>query len=485
MKKRNIIFLIIVLVIALVTHWEYICGHYSTDDYNIINIGYDEYSIVNNLREGRPVMCLIDQLALRLNMSYDLFIQLTVILAILITSITVIIFYNIICKYLNTDSFKEQIIILLISYLIFFNFMYIENLYFVESIVMALTLLLYVISANCLIKRKSIILSIVLAVVGTFCYNGFLCVYIILNCVLSLLKNKGEYIKVVKDVIFAGLIIILSVLCNLIQIKYVCNIYNMTNTRMGNLKLTNIIQNILNIIVRIPAVLAYNVELFPKYCYLIFIMCNFILALVYAIKNNNKKILLDICTITLVGIASCFCIFVISLSSFWTGRLLYGIGMTIGTIFLVVFSNIEKSYRKILVLVFVIFFIINCINTVYVINTHKEVNMLEKTEVEQLDEYIKNYENQNGCIVKKITCIPDISFNNLYYNQIKRHTVITYRALACNWAYAGAVNFYTGRNLEQIQYSNEIVEFYKNTNTEANNGIICYKDILICPVSCW
>lgn len=485
MNKRNLLLLLFVLAIAFITFFGYVSGHYSTDDYNIMNIGYNYYSIVNNLREGRPVMYLIDQFALKINMSYELFIKLTVILAIFITSVTVIIFFNIVKKYFEDNKLEKEIFILLISYTIFFNFMYIENLYFLESLVMALTLLSYVISANYLVKRRHIILSIVLAIAGNFCYNGFQCAYITLVCILSLLQNKDSYKKVIRDILVAGLIIILSVICNLIQIKWTCSVYNMINTRMGNLSLTNIICNIVYIIYRIPIVLLYTVELFPKYYYVIIIMSILIFALIYAKKNNNKKILLDILLISFVSIFSCFCIFLISLSSFWTGRLLYGIGMTIGLLFLVVIQHTEKFWRKFFEIAFVIYFIINIVNAVYIIDLHKEVNDIEKAEILDLEEYINNYEQENRYIVNKITYIADESFDNLYYSNINRRTVITHRSLACMWAYAGAINFYTERNLEQIQCTEEIIEFYDNADTEINNGIICYKDILICPVSCW
>lgn len=266
--KKNILITTIIFIVATIMCYGYVIGHYSIDNYNISNIGYNQYSILNNLKEGRPVMFLIDQLALKLNIDYQVFFIITVVLAILITSIAVTIFYNIIIKYFENKSTINKIILLLISYTIFFNFMYIENLYFVESIVMALALLLYLISANWLVNRKHIVWSVVLATIATLCYNGFVCYYVTIVLILSIFKNRKNYKSIIKDVIISGLIIVFSVIINFIQIKIVCNILDSVNNRLG--KLTNILYNAKVIIKYLLQLFIESAGLFPKYLYLIF-----------------------------------------------------------------------------------------------------------------------------------------------------------------------------------------------------------------------
>ena len=121
-NKENIILLIIIFLIAVIMCYGYVKGHYSVDDYNIIDIGYKEYSINNNLKEGRVVMYVIDQIALLLNMDYKLFIILTVLIAIFITSVTIIIFYNEVLKTMKQVDLKDRIFVACISFVIFFNF---------------------------------------------------------------------------------------------------------------------------------------------------------------------------------------------------------------------------------------------------------------------------------------------------------------------------------------------------------------------------
>ena len=71
--------------------------------------------------------------------------------------------------------------------------MYIEDMYFVESVVMALSLLVFICSANLIVNRKSIrdkILAVVLAIIGVIAYQGTAGFLIVVTFVISLLKNK-------------------------------------------------------------------------------------------------------------------------------------------------------------------------------------------------------------------------------------------------------------------------------------------------------
>ena len=167
--KKNVKMIFVVFFLALIMCGGYVIGHYSTDIYNIMNIGYNQYSICNNLKDGRPIMFLIDQLALLLKIDYNVFVILTVMLALLITSIVVVYFYHMIEKYFNKEKSTYKLIFLGICFTIYFNFMYIECLYFVECVVMSLALLLYLISADYFINKKNIWIAVILAILANFC----------------------------------------------------------------------------------------------------------------------------------------------------------------------------------------------------------------------------------------------------------------------------------------------------------------------------
>ena len=482
MNKQNIIFFVVILMISTCVFWGFIQGHYSTDDYNIMNIGYNEYSIRNNLREGRPIMYFIDQIALKFSIDYNVFISTTVCLAIIITSLTVIVFYNIVIKYLNNPSIFNKIIILLCSYTIIFNFMYVENLYYVESIVMSMALLIYLISAVNLVEKKNYKVAIILAIVANFCYNGFQCYYITVVFLISILSNGKDYKNIIKDFFTAGGIIVFSVVLNLIQIKICGNYFNIPIRRLGNTK--SITSNILYIIYGIPLMVLTTANLFPGFLYLIFILYLIMISILCSNINNDLQITVKVFLSILVSILSCFCIFLFTLSSFGTGRLMYGLGMTIGMGFLILFMYNKNKHSTLIVLIFLIYFAINIANSIYMVNLSKKVNYLEKNEVENIEKELAEYE-ENNINVNKIAYIYNSKKPVNHYKEIKNKSCITDRALGCEWACCGTINFYTNRNMKVIPTTEEILKEYKTNNNKLTNGMLIYKDVLICPVSTW
>ncbi len=102
-------------------------------------------------------MYLIDLFAYSIHLPITAFVIITLLLALVISCIAVILLKNIVSKYKNTENKYLKGFVLLISYFTIFNFMYIENMYFVECIVMAASLLFHIISADTLVSRKNII----------------------------------------------------------------------------------------------------------------------------------------------------------------------------------------------------------------------------------------------------------------------------------------------------------------------------------------
>lgn len=490
--KRNYIFITFtIFIIAIIMCIGYVSGHYSVDDYYIMHIGYSQYSIVNNLKEGRPIMCLLDQLANMVHLSYDAFIILTVVIAIFISSIIIVIIYDIILKYKNITSKYMKIVILTALYVTIFNFMYIENLYFVESIVMALALLFYTIAAKKLIDSK-LMKTLIFSSIATFCYNGFSCYFIIIVLLFSLLEDDKNFKKIFNRIIYVGMILIFTFILNLVQIKITCVIFNLVSTRTGNI--SAISKNAIYIIKSLPSIIINTASLFPRYLYLFFVFVMFLIYIIYGKQNKDKKILINYCLILFISIISNFCVSLVSLSSFGTGRLLYGIGMTIGILFIYIltqeFFNVQqKCFKYILVALLIIYFIINLLNYMYTIQQHKLVNDAEKQEVMQIYEYIEKYQEEEGKNVNKVTFIykPD-EFNEIkkvHYGFSKNISGITKRATAIEWSCVGVIDFYSGINLEKTVCTHEMFEIYNSSNEKFLNDYLIYENILICPIYDW
>ena len=107
---------------------------------------------------------------------------------------------------------------------------------------------------------------------------------------------------------------------------------------------------------------------------------------------------------------------------------------------------------------------------------HKRVNQLEKIEVNKIEQYIEEYENDTGIKVTKITKI--VNTGNLYkayFENTKNKTSFTHNAIRTSWAADGVINFYTKRDLQTIKgFSKQ--EYKKLENTES--GYLCINDVL-------
>jgi len=152
--KNDLICFIIIFPITLLIFFNFITMHYAGDTYHIMNTDYKTYAINRSLNDGRLFMYLIDLFAYSIHLPITAFVIITLLLALVISCIAVILLKNIVSKYKNTENKYLKGFVLLISYFTIFNFMYIENMYFVECIVMAASLLFHIISADTLVSRK-------------------------------------------------------------------------------------------------------------------------------------------------------------------------------------------------------------------------------------------------------------------------------------------------------------------------------------------
>lgn len=152
MKKIDKICFIIlnILMIVIFFPWLY-KTHYISDSYNIMNVGYEYYAINNSLYDGRVVMFIILNLVERINLNFNIFVKITLLISLLISNISVYLLKKIISN--KEKSFKESIIYWIISFTIIYNFTYIDNLSYVECIVMSIGLLLSIISID-ILKNK-------------------------------------------------------------------------------------------------------------------------------------------------------------------------------------------------------------------------------------------------------------------------------------------------------------------------------------------
>ena len=485
LKKDYLIFFGI-FILAVIMYINWITMHYASDTYNIMNIGYETYATKWSLKDGRLIMYLITMLFAKLNLPVEAYVIGTLLVAIVISCICVIKLKNIILKDIKVNLTKE-IFIIIASFFTIFNFMYIEDMYFVESIVMALSLLAFICSANLIVNRKSIrdkILAVVLAIIGVIAYQGTAGFLIVVTFVISLLKNKVELKGAKKDIktnikmiiidtFFAGVVALIAVCINMMLVNIIGNITGQVQARVGSI--TNIFSNMKYIFNNFTTILKENIGLFPTNLLYIFLSVILICTLFYDIKTKSKEFLTikSICIIVL----SVICGFLVSLgtlSSFYTGRLHYSIGSMLGFVLLcLIMENEDEIFRKIFELILIIYSIVNIYNCIIVTYQHKLVNKYEEQEIQNLNQYIEKYETTNGIEVKNIAIYTVKGQDSkTYFENIPRKSVVTYNALRCDWAADGLINFYTNRDLKTISLTKELLIEYLVQENENGYGIV-------------
>lgn len=486
-KKDYIIFLVI-FVLAVIMYINWLNMHYSADTYNIINVGYEKYATNWSLKDGRLIMYFITMIFAKLNIPIEVYVISTLLGALVISCICVIKLKNIIINCSNRENTKaKEIFVTIASFFTIFNFMYIEDMYFVESIVMALSLLLFTYSANIIVNNKKLknrIIALILAIVGIIAYQGTAGFLIILTFVISLLTNKVELrgnkdkIKtnirqIFLDTFMAGIITAIAIVINMILVKVIGNITGQVQTRVGSI--FAIFENLKYIINNFNVILKENIGLFPTNLLYIFIGITLILALIYDLKTKSVNFLtIKLMCIIIISVVCGFLVSLGTLSSFYTGRLHYCIGTMMGFVLIcLIMENEDEIFRRIIELILIMYSIVNIYNCIIVTYEHKLVNEYEKQSAKEIEEYIEKYEKENKKQVENIAIYTITGQNyKTYFKEINRKSVVTYNALRCNWSADGVINFYTDRELNTVNLNKELLQEYLKVEKDNGYGII-------------
>lgn len=467
-KNKSIIKNVVTVIIILLIYSPLLMGHYSTDTYRLIEMGYGKYSIEYSLNDGRIFMYIIGQIAEKININIDAYVIILTFAAVIISYICIILLEKILKKYKN----KEKIIIVsLISYVTIMNFMYLENLYFTECTVMAISIMAYILAADWLNEEKNIIKVFLLVLLGVFCYQGTINVFITFYMLFALIKNKKIDKTIIKNMCIVLGISLISILINMIQIKICGKIYGLEQTRTGNIN--EILFNIIYIIINIGEILIQTSGLFPRYVFLMFLV-----AIIFAIaiwdkkRNGGFSNLLNILSLTICAIVSSVIINFVSLSSFGLGRMLFSVGALIGIIYMYIYCATDvldkKSiFKYVLISLLIMYFAINVYNTLDILITHREANRLDKQEAIQANRYIDEYEAESGIKVKYIAVAYDNDIT-WKYKEIKDKALYTHRALMIWWCNVQTINYFGNRKLEKIPMNQKVYdENFKEKNWDS------------------
>ena len=365
---------------------------------------------------------------------------------------------NVILNKKVANNIWQEILVILIAYSTIFNFTYLENMQYVECMVMSFSILFYTISAKKLVFNKQYFIAGILSLFATLCYQGTIGWFITITLLFSLIEHKKINKEVIKNVIIAGIFCVISVGINLLQIKICGKIFGMTQNRMGSI--ANILNNIKNICNSMFNIYKNTFGLFHKNLFLAFLSIILLISVI-SIKSKQDRIqYINLIIITIVSIIISFTPNIFTKAAFGTARMSFSIGATIGIMLLHLYCNTDifqkkRIIQKLLIIIAILYCAIININYVGIMIEHKKVNKLTEKEAKEIGGYLNEYEENSNVELKNIIIVYDSSPSLYYYSETKNRSTLNYRPLYTEWSHVGTINYYTSHNLKWITNIND------------------------------
>lgn len=485
-NKKDLIIFLIIFVITLIIFIPFLKVHYSTDSYGIANVGYKAYIINNSLRDGRIIMSVIGYIAELTNISIDSSIIILTILALITSCISVLLLKNIILEYKKTNTNIIEIFVTIISYFTIFNFLFIENMLYVECFVMSLSILFYLMAAKILTNKNDkyyLIKTMIFVSLGILSYQGTISMFLISLLVFSLIKNK-DYKLIIKDLILGGIITTFGICVQLLFIECSQRIFNIQQTRINDLK--ELQKNIIPILKNLPLILINTGFVYPKYLYIIFISIIELVIIIKAFKDKKLDYFLyNQLIIIFFSIMFAIAISFISTSGFWNARIRFSIGTTIGFLLLYLYyetdllNNLKRRINLVILFIFAIYALSIIINYIGIMNNTLKVNDKDKKLAIEILQYVENYEKENRIKVDKLVIAKGKGDNKTYFKELKyKNSALSWSSMRTQWAIEGTLEMYTDKEFNLIKDINHENLKYFYENVDVNREYMCINDAL-------
>lgn len=410
MKKKEIITFIIVFCVAILSTIFFLEPHYCIDTLEFLTNGYDSYIQSKFLVDGRIFSVLLLKLVIDMPMKY--IIPILYVIGILISCVAVMYIRKWIIKYTKTEE-KLNILPTIISYVIIFNFMYIDTFQFMEFPIIALSVLLFIVSAKMIVEKNKnyIPKSFMLALIAMFCYQGAINVFVATGFVFSIIDNKKLNRNVIKDILKIGIILLLTVGIN----------YCFTEIVGGTDRIDfNLIDNLKNALIGLYLIIFNSGDHYPKCLQMIFVLIITIYCLVKKYKVTNLLYIYLVCIgvniIVLTGTGE-----PPSIVMNQNGRIFISIGALIGYMLMYLWCTYEEIRNcKIMRLITIVYFVTILITYFQYTYMYMKGQEIDEYIINSIDQVISEYEEETGNKITKYAYT--IAFEN--YEKLKSSSIL-------------------------------------------------------------
>lgn len=196
-NQKNIIVYVSVLILCILICAPLLQFHITSDTYNFMDLGYFEYPSQFFLRDARIVSTMALYLGGTLNLPYEVFIIAMQIIAVIISATTIFCIYKTIEKRADLHSKSKIILTIMSAFIIVFNCMALEYLFYVECSVMCLSVLLSILSAIVITgkTRFRYLKALILFLISVFCYQGAVNIFLPMVLLLIFIEKEKRSIK--------------------------------------------------------------------------------------------------------------------------------------------------------------------------------------------------------------------------------------------------------------------------------------------------
>ncbi len=456
-QKKDVILFIITVALSVLILCFFLTGYYSIDTMRIYSQGYTDYATKDAyIRDGRLFSALIFVMIGLVNPNMTTLYIVNLSISIMILSICVIQIYQLIERYKKLEKTKHKLVAFMLSYTYIFSFLIVDILKFIDSFIIATSILLFIIAIKKIVIERKNILGCLFTILGVSCYQGTIPVFIATACLLTVLENKKINKMYIKNILPCAISIMVGAIINLIIVKLIPVITGMEMT--DRISEIDFIRNIQTNLLGMGEIVFESFQLFPPYTWIATAMTILILSIIEGIRKKEIEVPIYVLFIFIVYVASIGVIAPIQ-KFLIAPRVLLVLSQVISGMIIYIFCigvKEEKTsiYQKLITCITVVYFLLTMISITKSTYECKKGNKIDETFTTNIENEIMNLEKQ-GIDIQAIS----IKYTGNYARQ---ETQLVYESsIYLRGLYsANLYEFYTGRKIETQGFTREIEETY-------------------------
>ena len=433
--------ILIILFLVILFNFNLLPINYPTDIYNILEIGFAEYAKQWFAPAGRLVGLILFFVLDKTIISVNMYIVIMKFLSIIISSISIYIFYKTLIQ-LDKDASKlKKNIYLLASAATLLNRSTYQFFYYTESAIMWLGVLFVILALKNLVQNeKKYLRTSIYLFIAMNCYQAVILFY--LPVAIILVGVKANTIKkFFVDIIKNGIIVLINLLLGYGILKILTFYYNAKAFRSTEFVLTfDLILNNFYYIYSVFCDGAHNLNL--SYIYTTIIVLSLFLS--PNILNLNKRV--SILSIWLaITISMLEVVGIISTINFYCGdRIQFAYVSMVGVslVYFLLYLNTDKEKAiNILILIFTIIYLaFNIWNANDITKWHRIVRERDENILNTINLKVAEYEKLQGIEITRVEYCYDKNYVRCDYD-IRETKESTQRILASEWVVENAIKY--------------------------------------------